>query len=95
MPEGSELYRQGAAKRRELMGDAAVEKSAKGIYSDPVMKKFIDVATETVDEAVQRSAVTLGEIVAAGRKHETHAGALTVTLRPTGRHGGVGFRRGT
>ena len=54
-----------------------------------------DVATETVDEAVQRSAVTLGEIVAAGRKHETHAGALTVTLRPTGRHGGVGFRRGT
>ena len=54
-----------------------------------------DVATDTVDEAVQRSAVTLAEIVAAGRKHETHAGALTVTLRPTGRHGGVGYRRGT
>jgi hypothetical protein len=52
-----------------------------------------DVATETVDEAVQRSAVTLAEIVAAGRKHETHAGALTVTLRPTGRHGGAGYRR--
>ena len=43
-----------------------------------------DVATDTVDEAVQRSAVTLAEIVAAGRKHETHAGALTVTLH-TGR----------
>src|SRR5260370_21173205 len=34
--------------RRQLMGDAAVEKSAREIYSDPVMKKFIDVATETV-----------------------------------------------
>jgi hypothetical protein len=52
-----------------------------------------DVATETVDEAVQRSAVTLAEIVAAGRKHETHTGALTVTLRPTGGHGGAGYRR--
>ena len=30
------------------MGDAAVERSAREIYSDPVMKKFIDVATETV-----------------------------------------------
>jgi hypothetical protein len=52
-----------------------------------------DVATDTVDEAVQRSAVTLAEIVAAGRKHETHAGALTVTLQPAGRGGGRGYRR--
>jgi hypothetical protein len=52
-----------------------------------------DVATATVDEAVQRSAATLAEIVASGRKYETHAGALTVTLHPTGRHGGEGFRR--
>jgi hypothetical protein len=52
-----------------------------------------DVATDTVDEAVQRSAATLAEIVGAGRKHETHAGGLTVTLRPVGRHGGGGFRR--
>ena len=52
-----------------------------------------DVATDTVDEAVQRSAITLAEIVAAGRKHETHAGALTVTLRPTGRYRGEGFHR--
>src|SRR5437868_15477299 len=44
----SELYKKGAAMRRQLMGDAAVERSASGIYSDPVMKKFIDVATETV-----------------------------------------------
>ena len=52
-----------------------------------------DVATETVDEAVARSATTLAEVVAAGRKHETHAGALTVTLRPTGTLGGTGHRR--
>jgi hypothetical protein len=42
---------------------------------------------------VRRSAATLAEIVAAGRRHETHAGALTVTLQPTGRHDGEGFRR--
>jgi 4-carboxymuconolactone decarboxylase len=44
----SELYRKGAAMRRQLMGDAAVEAASSGLYSDPVMKKFIDVATETV-----------------------------------------------
>jgi 4-carboxymuconolactone decarboxylase len=44
----SELYKKGAALRRQLLGDAAVERSAREIYSDPVMKKFIDVATETV-----------------------------------------------
>ena len=48
MPVGSELHKAGSAKRRQLMGDAAVEAAAKGIYSDPVMQKFIDVATETV-----------------------------------------------
>jgi hypothetical protein len=42
----SELYRKGAAMRRRLMGDATVERSAREIYSDPVMKKFIDIATE-------------------------------------------------
>jgi 4-carboxymuconolactone decarboxylase len=44
----SELYRRGAAMRRKLMGEAAVEKAAKEVYSDPMMKKFIEVATETV-----------------------------------------------
>jgi 4-carboxymuconolactone decarboxylase len=44
----SDLYRRGAAMRRKLMGEAAVEKAAKEVYSDPVMKKFIEVATETV-----------------------------------------------
>ena len=44
----SELYRKGAAKRRELFGEAAVERVDREVYSDPVMRKFIDVATETV-----------------------------------------------
>jgi 4-carboxymuconolactone decarboxylase len=44
----SELHQKGAAMRRRLMGDAAVERAAREIYSDPVMKKFIDLATETV-----------------------------------------------
>src|ERR1700680_3116787 len=44
----SELYRKGAAMRGQLYGDEGVERSAREIYSDPVMKKFIDVATETV-----------------------------------------------
>jgi hypothetical protein len=52
-----------------------------------------DVATPTIDEAVARSAATLADLVAAGRKHECHAGGLTVTLRPTGRHGAEGVRR--
>jgi 4-carboxymuconolactone decarboxylase len=44
----NELYRKGAAMRRQLYGDAAVERSNRDVYSDPMMKKFIDVATETV-----------------------------------------------
>ena len=44
----SELYRKGAAMRRQLMGDRAVEEAARTTYSDPVMQKFIDVAIETV-----------------------------------------------
>ena len=48
MAKGSELYQKGAAKRRQLMGDAAVEASSKGVYADPVMQKFLDVAIENV-----------------------------------------------
>jgi 4-carboxymuconolactone decarboxylase len=44
----SELYRKGAALRRKLYGDEAVERSNREVYSDPVMQKFIDVATESV-----------------------------------------------
>ena len=44
----SENYRKGAALRRQLMGDAAVEAATRGVYSDPVMQKFLDVAIENV-----------------------------------------------
>jgi 4-carboxymuconolactone decarboxylase len=47
MPE-SELYRKGMALRRQLLGDAYVDRINREVYDDPVMKKFIDVATETV-----------------------------------------------
>ncbi|HJU16963.1 MAG TPA: carboxymuconolactone decarboxylase family protein [Stellaceae bacterium] len=44
----SELYRKGAALRRQLLGDDYVERARSEVYDDPVMQKFIDVATETV-----------------------------------------------
>ena len=44
----SELYRKGEAIRRNLLGDAAFARRQAEYHSDPIMKKFIDVATETV-----------------------------------------------
>lgn len=44
----SEMYRKGAALRRQLLGDDYVERANQRTYGDPVMKTFIDVATETV-----------------------------------------------
>jgi 4-carboxymuconolactone decarboxylase len=44
----SETYRKGAELRRQLLGDDYVQRANTGTYNDPVMKKFIDVATETV-----------------------------------------------
>jgi 4-carboxymuconolactone decarboxylase len=44
----SETYRRGAEIRRQLLGDAFVERAERTTYSDPIMRKFIDVATETV-----------------------------------------------
>ncbi len=44
----SETYRRGRELRRQLMGDAFVERANQTVYADPIMKKFIDVATETV-----------------------------------------------
>jgi len=44
----SETYRKGREIRRGLLGDAFVEQADRTTYSDPTMRKFIDVATETV-----------------------------------------------
>src|SRR3974377_14781 len=75
----SELYRKGTAMRRRLMGDAVVEQLGRTTYSDPVMKKFIDVATETVFGALwtrpgldlkTRALVCVVSDVATGREPE-------------------------
>jgi 4-carboxymuconolactone decarboxylase len=47
MPE-SEAYRRGMELRRQLMGDAYVERANAGVYDDPIMKQFVDLAAETV-----------------------------------------------
>jgi 4-carboxymuconolactone decarboxylase len=44
----SELYKKGVAIRRKLRGDADFERNKREYDADPIMKKFIDVATETV-----------------------------------------------
>ncbi len=44
----SELYAKGAAMRRQLYGEAAANRSKADIYADPMMQKFLDVATENV-----------------------------------------------
>ena len=47
MPE-SEAYRKGGEMRRKLLGDAYVDNANKTTYTDPMMRKFIDTATETI-----------------------------------------------
>lgn len=44
----SETYQKGRDVRRRLLGDAYVERAARTTYSDPTMRKFIDLATETI-----------------------------------------------
>ena len=44
----SELHRKGSEIRRTLLGDKYVERVNATTYKDPVMRQFIDVATENV-----------------------------------------------
>ena len=44
----SELYKKGVAIRRRLRGEEDFARNAGEYAKDPVMKQFIDVATETV-----------------------------------------------
>ena len=44
----SELMQKGREMRRKLLGDEYVERVASTTYKDPIMRKFIDVASETV-----------------------------------------------
>lgn len=44
----TEAYRKGKEMRRQLLGDAFVEQATRNVYTDPMMRTFIDTATETV-----------------------------------------------
>lgn len=44
----NETYRKGRELRRQLMGDAFVDRTNQSVYADPIMQKFLDVATENV-----------------------------------------------
>jgi 4-carboxymuconolactone decarboxylase len=73
----SELFKKGEAIRRKLRGDADFERNKREYESDPVMKKFIDVATETV----------FGSLWARpGLDFKTRALVCVVSDAATGRH---------
>ena len=61
---------------RRVLGDVAVAAVHAAARSAPTTSRSTTSPPPTVDEAVARSAVTLAEVVAAGRKHECHTGAL-------------------
>ena len=52
-----------------------------------------DTYLDSIQEAVDRSAVSLAKLTAAGRKHRCHTGAMTVMLAPSGRYGGTGLHK--
>jgi 4-carboxymuconolactone decarboxylase len=74
-----ELYAKGAAMRRQLYGEAAADRSARDVYTDPMMKKFLDIATENVFGALwtrpgldlkTRTMICVVSDVATGREPE-------------------------
>ncbi|MDQ8731579.1 carboxymuconolactone decarboxylase family protein [Bradyrhizobium sp. LHD-71] len=75
----TELYARGTAMRRELYGEAAAERSSRETYTDPMMKKFLDVATENVFGALwnrpgldlkARTMICVASDVSTGREPE-------------------------
>ena len=44
----SETYRKGREMRRQLIGDAEIARLEQTVYTEPIMRKFLDVATEAV-----------------------------------------------
>ena len=90
MPE-SENYRKGHEMRRKLLGDAYADRVNNTVYNDPMMRKFIDVATENVFGALwtrpgldlkTRTLVTVVSDASTGREPE-----LAIHLRMALRHG--------
>ena len=90
MPD-SELMTRGREIRRKLLGDEYVERVANTTYKDPIMRKFIDVASETVFGALwtrpgldlkTRTLITVITDVSTGREPE-----LAIHLRMARRQG--------
>jgi 4-carboxymuconolactone decarboxylase len=87
----SENLKKGREMRRQLLGDAYVERVAKGAYSDPIMTKFIDLAQESVFGTIwtrpgldlkTRTLITVVSDAATGREPE-----LAIHLRMALRQG--------
>jgi len=87
----SESYKKGQEMRRRLLGDAYANRVNSTTYNEPVMKKFIDAATENVFGALwtrpgldlkTRTLVTLVSDAATGREPE-----LAIHLRMALRQG--------
>jgi 4-carboxymuconolactone decarboxylase len=87
----SDRYRQGAEIRRRLLGDDWVERARRTTYADPIMQKFIDVATEAVFGTLwtrpgldlkTRTLITVIADAATGRQEE-----LAIHLRMARRQG--------
>src|SRR5262245_21736223 len=87
----SENFRKGHEMRRHLLGDAYVSRVTSTAYADPLMKKLIDLAAETVFGAIwtrpgldlkTRTLITLVSDAATGREPE-----LAIHLRMALRQG--------
>jgi 4-carboxymuconolactone decarboxylase len=90
VPE-SESHKRGREMRRRLLGDAYIDRVNQTTYTDPIMRKFIDVAAETVFGTLwtrpgldlkTRTLVTLVSDAATGRLPE-----LAIHLRMALRQG--------
>lgn len=87
----SESYKKGWEMRRRLLGDAYIDRVNQTTYTDPIMRKFIDVAAETIFGTLwtrpgldlkTRTLVTLVSDAATGRLPE-----LAIHLRMALRQG--------
>ena len=87
----SEMYQRGQALRRELMGEAFVERSAQTVYADPFMDRFLSLSTELIFGGVwsrpgidlkTRTLICVISDVATGRTEE-----LAIHLRMARRQG--------
>ncbi len=87
----SETYQKGREMRRRLLGDAYANRSDTTTYADPMMRKFIDTATETIFGTLwtrpgldlkTRTLICVVSDAATGREPE-----LAIHLRMALRHG--------